>query len=89
MDKPLSIEVKASYAKQLKKNKLFDVIFIDIENDLLKQIKNSGYTEHGLREELYVKLQALELLSAKIDCYINEALIENQEDDQSSKNKGE
>lgn len=67
---------KVFYAKELKKNKLLEVIFDDIEADIVLRWKIAE--DIKTREECFTRIQALEDIKAKIDGYINEYLIDNQ-----------
>lgn len=76
--KEMTIQEKASSAKQLKKNRLFNELFTDIKNRLTEDFINTKREESSKRENIYLSINCLYEIEAQINGYINEALIDKQ-----------
>lgn len=74
----LDVLTKASLARQLKENPLFDVMLKDIEDEITDYWKNSPAGDKEGREVLYMRMEAIRKISSMVDGYIDTALYEQK-----------
>ena len=79
MNKGLSLEEKAQYAKQLKENPLFNAWREIAEQGLLREWRNTEHDQVGLREAIWNKIQVIQQIDLLLQGYVNANLLKQED----------